>query len=209
MKNNLTILDYPIKRLEGTDLLCLCDLLNIGNEWRKNKKLNTFNISDITSSKKFIELSDELKNRFHLSFILNSDYKFYVHPFLFLEVAIFLMPEYKIDFYMDLVEERIFIEKGFRNTLKKKLVDTYCIDGHFKVIEEIDKCLLKNFQEDNWERCSDKMIEIRERVYKDIYDKAFPYEWINHEIVSFRIKRIFQEYNYNFLYPYTFGIKKS
>ncbi len=90
-----------ISQQSKTEFFSATDLVNAGNKWRKDNALTPFNLSQFLKSKLFLEFKDELENKYGccLSSSRGRNSSTWVHPLLFIDIALAISPQLKVEVY--------------------------------------------------------------------------------------------------------------
>ena len=111
MKRNL--FGSEISQQSKTEFFSATELAKAGNKWRRENGLSDFNLSQYMASKSFTEFKKELEKKYGQVVNSNRGAKAntWVHPLLFIDIALSINPKLKIEVYEWLFDNLI----KFRN----------------------------------------------------------------------------------------------
>lgn len=90
-----------IKQQSKTGFFSATDLVNAGNEWRRNNGLSFFNLSQFLNKKSTEEFIGELELKYGtvISKGRGRNSATWVHPLLFIDIALDISPKLKVETY--------------------------------------------------------------------------------------------------------------
>ena len=91
-----------ISQKSKSEFFSATDLQKAGNEFRRKNGLSDFNLSQFLKSKSTIEFINELDLKFNTKSLINSrgrNANTWVHPLLFIDIALSISPKLKIEVY--------------------------------------------------------------------------------------------------------------
>ena len=91
-----------ISQKSKSEFFSATDLQKAGNEFRRKNGLSDFNLSQFLKSKSTIEFINELETKFNTKVVLSSRGRLastWVHPLLFVDIALSISPKLKIEVY--------------------------------------------------------------------------------------------------------------
>ena len=102
-----------ISQQSKTERFSATELAKAGNKWRRANGMSDFNLSQYLKSKSFIEFHDELEKKYGnvLSKSRGAGSNTWVHPLLFIDIALAINPKLKVEVYEWLFDNLI----KFRN----------------------------------------------------------------------------------------------
>jgi hypothetical protein len=93
---------FQIAQKSKTKFFSATDLEKAGNEFRRINNLGRFSLSAFLKSKSTIEFINELENKFNTKVIISGRGRTsttWVHPLLFIDIALSISPKLKIEVY--------------------------------------------------------------------------------------------------------------
>ena len=102
-----------IQQQSKTGFFSATDLVKVGNKWRLSRDLPVFNFSAFLNNTKTKEFIDELNNKYDIVLSKGKSKKSttWVHPLLFIDIALAINPKLKVEVYEWLFDNLI----KFRN----------------------------------------------------------------------------------------------
>lgn len=90
-----------IKQQSKTEFFSATDLINIGNQWRIVNGFKPFNLSLYLKGKAFTEFKNEMQNKYGevMTSGRGRNSQTWVHPILFIDIALAINPKLKIEVY--------------------------------------------------------------------------------------------------------------
>ena len=93
---------HQISQKSKSEFFSATDLQKAGNEWRKLHGLSEFNLSQFLKAKSTIEFINELEAKFNTKVVISGrgrNANTWVHPLLFIDIALSISPKLKIEVY--------------------------------------------------------------------------------------------------------------
>jgi hypothetical protein len=171
---NRKLFDSEISQQSLSGLFSATDLVMAGNKWRLKNNLPFFNMSvwmQSQSTKEFINL---LENKYG-QVKVNSKGKnshTWVHPYLFIDMALAISPELKIEVYSWIYDHLLQYRNDSGDSYKKMagaLYDRYPNKAKFPrfivgVAEKIKSACGVN----DWQESSEKALKLRDKIHENI-----------------------------------------
>jgi hypothetical protein len=90
-----------VRQKSKSSFLSATDLISIGNEWRRSNGLNDFNLSQWFETKNNKEFISQMEKQFGVCVMKGRGRSSitWVHPYIFLDLALSLNPQFKIEVY--------------------------------------------------------------------------------------------------------------
>ena len=125
MKRNL--FGSEISQQSKTEFFSATDLAKAGNKWRRENGLSDFNLSQYMASKSFTEFKKELEKKYGQ--VVNSSRgakaNTWVHPLLFIDIALSINPKLKIEVYEWLFDNLIKFRNDSGDSYKEMAAAIY------------------------------------------------------------------------------------
>lgn len=93
---------HEISQSSKTGFFSATDLKSAGDKWRYANQLNAFNLSQYLTTKSVKEFIDELEDKYQQKIIVQGRGRnsvTWVHPLLFIDIALAISPKLKIEVY--------------------------------------------------------------------------------------------------------------
>lgn len=164
-----------IRQKSKTEYFCASDLVNAGNAWR------------ITHGKKLFNYSQWLKNPTTQSFIqaLEKDIGgkaiikgnkknslAWIHPFLFIDLALAISPELKIEAYKWLYDNLLKYRNQSGDSYKKMCGALYLTQSNMSLFKDDIKKLANRIKVEcgvkDWEHATEEQLALRDKIHDNI-----------------------------------------
>lgn len=160
-----------------TEFFSATDLVRAGNKWRVINNLPIFNLNVWFESKSTKEFKESLEKNFG-TVKINSKGKnqhTWVHPFLFIDIALAINPELKIEVYSWIYDSLIRYRNDSGDSHKMM---TGSIFNNINNKSEIKNCLIKTAnkiriacgieKESDWQHATEQQLKKRDEIHKTI-----------------------------------------
>jgi hypothetical protein len=171
------LFNYEISQKSKSEFLSATDLVRAGNQWRRDNKMNDFNLSlwfNQKSVKEFIAALEEKYGNVLLKGRGRNSHT-WVHPFLFIDIALAISPKLKIETYEWLYDHLLKYRNNSGDSFKKMSGALYNKFGNksefTKFIKNVSCDIKKacNVEEWNdWQKCSEETLKLRDKIHDNI-----------------------------------------
>jgi len=163
-----------IEQQSKTGFFNATDLVRIGNRWRNSRDLPIFNFSSFMNNAKTKEFIEELNNKYDI--VLNKgkskNSKTWVHPLLFIDIALAINPKLKVEVYEWLFDSLIKFRNDSGDSYKEM---SSAIWQRFqnkrafpKYIIRVANYIKKSCGVDDWETATEKQLKTRDKMHYSI-----------------------------------------
>jgi hypothetical protein len=181
MKTEVTmkrkLFGYEISQKSKTTFLSATDLVKAGNEWRMLNGFDNFNLPEWFRNKKtkeFVKALEEKYGKVKISGRGRGKHT-WVHPFLFIDIALAISPKLKIETYEWLYDHLLKYRNDSGDSFKKMsgaLYNKYGNKREFnkfiqKVSIKIQKACGINEWND-WQKADEKILSKRDKIHENI-----------------------------------------
>lgn len=168
------LFNTEIKQQSKTEFFSATDLVRAGNEFRKKQKLSNFNFSAYLNNKNTKIFINELNQKFGKSIIKGRgrSSNTWVHPLLFIDIALAINPKLKIEVYNWIVDNLLKYRNESGDSYKKmtgalwnnaKNKSTFA-KGIIKTADIIkNACKVRD-----WETATEKQLKRRDKIHENI-----------------------------------------
>ena len=166
----------PISQKSKSEFFSATDLSKAGSKWRlANGYDSTFNLSAYLSNKTTKEFIDELEKKIGMKVIIKGRGRgvhTWVHPFLFIDIALAISPKLKIEAYEWLFDKLIKYRNESGDSYKKMCGALYKrtskkSEFHKNMPKVADwiriECAVKD-----WNEATEKQLELRTRIHENV-----------------------------------------
>ena len=173
MKRNL--FGIEISQKSKSEFFSATDLVKAGNVWRRFNGMSDFNLTVFMNSKQTKEFLQELERSEGFACYLKANGRrnhTWVHPLLFIDMALAISPQLKVEMYKWLFDHLIKNRNLSGDSYKK-------MSGrlHFRCnnkrdfpryIATVAKSIKLKCKVDNWENATDEQLSKRNSIHYDI-----------------------------------------
>jgi hypothetical protein len=163
-----------ISQKSKSEFFSATDLVKAGNKWRKHYNLHPFNMSLYLKKQSTKEFINELKKEFGTVLILGRgrDAKTWIHPLLFIDMALDIHPKLKIRVYKWLQDHLLKYRNISGDSYKEMCGALYmrCTNTREfpKVITEVADKIQKACSVKDWQRATEEQLDKRDNIHKSI-----------------------------------------
>jgi len=163
-----------ISQKSKSELFSATDLIRIGNIKRRELGIQSFNLSQFLNSKSTKEFIEELQksNEFVLVSGRGRNSQTWVHPLLFIDIALALNPKFKIQVYEWLYDELLKYRNDSGISYKKmcgSLFENSKNKSEFhKYIVKVANYIKEKLKVKDWEHATQEQLELRDKIHENI-----------------------------------------
>lgn len=172
MKRDL--LGCQVSQNSKNEFLSATDLAKAGNKWRIANDLPQFNMNDWFANKSTKEFMAELENRFG-QIKINSRGKnshTWVHPLLFIDMALAISPTLKIEVYGWLFDQLIKSRNDSGDSYKKMCGCLFARAGNkahfYQYVQDVASKIKLACKVKDWQTASEDQLKLRDKLHNDI-----------------------------------------
>lgn len=171
------VLDGSIIRQESSSgYYCANDIVTVGNKFRLEKGLPIFTLSSWLSNKSTIEFINELKNQNPNEEILRSSKgrkgTTWMHPFLFLDLALSINPTFKVEVYSWIFDQLIKYRNDSGDSFKRMTGALWEVNSNKydfkKMITKISMTIKEEVGVECWEKATESQLKYRDTIHDSI-----------------------------------------
>jgi len=163
-----------IKQQSKTGFFSATDLTNVGNKWRFNNDMAIFNLPLFLKSKGTLIFITELENKYGIAISKSKgrNSQTWVHPLLFIDIALSINPKLKIEVYEWLFDNLIKFRNDSGDSYREM---TAAIWIRFKNKREFPKYIIrvanyikKACDVDDWNTANEQQLKLRDKMHDSI-----------------------------------------
>lgn len=168
------IFDTPINYCEETGMYSATDLVRAGNIWRHNNKKPMFNFSQWLNRRVTEEFIEELTKKYGKCVIKGRgrNSQTWVHPLIFIDLALSIDPKLKIEVYEWLFDHLIKNRNESGDSYKKMCGTLYVRHARKqafpKFIGDIATRIKIHCGCDDWQEANEQQLKLRDKLHNDI-----------------------------------------
>lgn len=151
------------------------DVSNSGRKWREKNGLSSFNLSQylkLKSTTEFIEELEKKTNEKALIIKRGRNGGTWVHPLLFIDIALAISPKLKIEVYDWIFDNLIKFRNESGDSYREASAALYGRFGNHREFPEFMKKVAKDIKDklkvDNWENASEQQLKDRDKIHMAI-----------------------------------------
>lgn len=167
------LLGSTVSQKSKTGYFSATDLFRIGNKWRASQGLNLKIIDEynhLTSTKEF-EKSLQMKHGKTRVFKRGRGQHLWVHPLLFIDMALWLNPKLKLEVYEWLFDNLLMYRNDSGDSFKKMCGALLIRANKTDYVQNIQK-LCKLIQVEcgvsDWNTATQEQLKLRDRIHENI-----------------------------------------
>lgn len=165
---------YDISQKSKSEMFSATDLSKAGNIWRITNKLDPFSIKQWLARKSTKEFIKELEKEFG-SVIIRSKGKnshTWVHPFLFIDLALAISPKLKIEVYSWIMDKLIEYRNNSGDSYKSMCGSLYINASNKSLFSRDIKAYARRIKKvcnvENWQEATESQLKLRDRIHENI-----------------------------------------
>lgn len=164
-----------IEQKSKTGMFNATDLTKIANTKRRELGLSSFNLSQFLKTKSTMEFIEELQKENERVIIKSrgASAKTWVHPLLFIDIALAVNPKFKIEVYKWLYDELLRYRNDSGKSYSKMagaLYERTTNKKHFhKFITDVATYIKKSCNVQDWNKASQNELYLRDKIHENIY----------------------------------------
>ena len=164
-----------IRQKSKSEYFSATDLANVGNEWRDKNKLSKFNLSNFLSLKGSLEFIEEIERKYGCKAIIRGkgrNSSTWVHPLLFIDIALSISPTLKIEVYEWIFDHLIKYRNQSGDSYKKMcaaIFERTTNQRDFqKFIIETAESISNSIGVKDWNKATQEQLQKRDKIHESI-----------------------------------------
>lgn len=162
-----------IRQKSKSEYFSATDLVNAGNRWRLQRDLSIFNLSGFLGQSKTKEFIKMLESDYGQVVIKGRgrNSSTWVHPFLFIDIALAINPELKIEVYKWLYDELLKYRNDSGDSYKKMCGAIACKTSSRDItnkIQNIARVIKSEIGVNDWETATEAQLKRRDKIQEKI-----------------------------------------
>lgn len=166
----------PISQKSKSEFFSATDLAKAGSKWRlANGYDSIFNLSAYLSNKTTKEFIEELENKTGEKSIIKGRGRgvhTWVHPYLFIDIALAISPKLKIEAYEWLFDKLIKYRNDSGDSYKKMCGSLYNRTSKktefHKIMPKVADYIKVQCGVKDWETATEKQLKLRDRIHENV-----------------------------------------
>lgn len=168
------LFNMPISQKSQSGFFSATDLVKAGNKWRIINGIEPFNINEYFRLKGTVEFMKELQNKYGDIKIARKGRSkdTWVHPILFIDIALAISPTLKIEVYEWLFDNLIKYRNDSGDSYKKMsgylFSHTKNKSNFYKEIADVAEKIKLKCNVKDWNEATEKQLKYREKIHNNI-----------------------------------------
>lgn len=149
-------------------------LAKVGNKWRKENDMPEFNLKQFLDNKSTKEFIDELSSKYGkcIEVSRGRNGNTWVHPLLFIDIALAISPKLKIEVYEWLFDNLIKYRNDSGDSYRRMsaaLWARYDNKRDFpRFIQKVAEFIRESCGVTDWQSATEKQLEVRDKIHNSI-----------------------------------------
>lgn len=166
-----------VSQKSKSGLFSVNDLVNVANQKRRELGKRDFNLAQYMKTKSFLEFVEELQSQMPNDVLISKSGKgrnsaTWVHPLLFIDIALAVDPKFKISVYQWLYDELLKYRNSSGDSYKKMmgaLYDKTNDKARFHLlVKEIAVHIKQKLKVDDWNKSTEEQLKKRDKIHENI-----------------------------------------
>ena len=163
-----------ISQQSKTEFFSATELVNAGNKWRLSNGYKEFNLSQYLKSNSFVEFKKELESKYGnvLSSSRGRNSNTWVHPLLFIDIALAINPKLKIEVYEWLFDNLIRFRNDSGDSYKEMSAAIYVRFTNKRdfpnYIQRVANYIKSQLKVDDWQKATEEQLRKRDLIHNSI-----------------------------------------
>lgn len=169
------LFNREIRQKSKTEYFCASDLVNAGNAWRLANGKKLFNYSQWLKSPNTQDFIKALEIDIGAKAIIKGKQKnslSWIHPFLFIDLALAISPELKVEAYKWLYDNLLKYRNQSGDSYKKMCGALFITQSNKTLYQEELKKLANRIKVEcgvnDWEHATEEQLTLRNRIHDNI-----------------------------------------
>lgn len=168
------LFNAEIRQQSKTGFFSATDLVRVGNKWRISRDMATFNLSLFLKSKSTLIFIDELNYKYDIVITKSKgrNSTTWVHPLLFIDIALAINPKLKVEVYEWLFDNLIKFRNDSGDSYKEM---SAAIWQRFQNKREFPKYIIrvanyikKSCNVNDWNTATEEQLKLRDKMHYSI-----------------------------------------
>lgn len=163
-----------ISQQSKTEFFSATELVKAGNKWRRANELSEFNLSQYMKGISFVEFKKELEAKYGevSSSSRGRNSNTWVHPLLFIDIALAINPKLKIEVYEWLFDNLIRFRNESGDSYKDMAAAIYSRHTNKRefpsYIQRVANYIKLSLNVSDWQKATEYQLKKRDTIYNSI-----------------------------------------
>lgn len=163
-----------ISQQSKTEFFSATELAKAGNKWRRFNELSDFNLSQYLKSNSFIEFKNEIEKKYGnvITSSRGRNSNTWVHPLLFIDIALAINPKLKIEVYEWMFDNLIRFRNDSGDSYKEMSAAIYTRFVNKRefpnYIQKVANYIKAELKVDDWQKATEQQLKSRDIIHNSI-----------------------------------------
>ena len=163
-----------IKQKSKSEFLSATDLVKAGNIWRVMNGLELFKLTGWLAKKSTKEFIEQIEAEYGSAITRATNKKYYtwLHPFLFIDLALAINPKLKVEVYKWLYDELLKRRNSSGDSYKRMsgalYINTSNKNYFTKDIQTYCRLIRQSCGVEDWQSASEKQLAKRDKIHENV-----------------------------------------
>lgn len=164
-----------ISQKSKSEFFSATDLVRAGTKWRRANNMADFNMSAYLNQKSTKEFIKELETKTSLKVLIRGRGKgnhTWVHPYLFIDIALSISPKLKIDTYEWIFDNLIRYRNESGDSYKKMCGALFLRatdkKNFYKNVSKVADYIKMECDVKDWNTATEKQLRLRDRIHENV-----------------------------------------
>lgn len=163
-----------ISQQSKTEFFSATELAKAGNKWRRFNELSDFNLSQYLKSNSFIEFKNEIEKKYGnvITSSRGRNSNTWVHPLLFIDIALAINPKLKIEVYEWMFDNLIRFRNDSGDSYKEMSAAIYTRFVNKRefpnYIQKVANYIKAELKVDDWQKATEQQLKSRDTIHNSI-----------------------------------------
>ena len=172
--SNCELFDLKSIKKDEVGFLSATDLVRAGNLWRKQNNFIDFNLTQFLKTDSYIEFKNELEKKYR-NVVTTSRGKganTWVHPLIFIDIALAINPKLKVEVYEWLFDNLIKFRNDSGDSYKEMSSAIYTRFGNKRefpsYIQKVANTIKSELGVEDWQKATEEQLKKRDSIHAAI-----------------------------------------
>ena len=163
-----------ISQNSKTEFFSATDLVKAGNKWRILNMMSPFDFSSYIKTKSFLEFKKEVDSKYGNSLISGKGrgINTWVHPLIFIDIALAINPKLKVEVYEWLFDNLIRFRNDSGNSYKQMSAAIYARYSNKRefpeYIQKVANYIKSELKVSDWQKATEPQLKNRDIIHNSI-----------------------------------------
>ncbi len=163
-----------ITQQSKTEFFSATDLVRAGNLWRKDKGVGDFNLSHFMKSEPFLEFKKEIEEKYGNAITTSrgKGASTWVHPLIFIDIALAINPKLKVEVYEWLFDNLIKFRNDSGDSYKEMCSSIYTRFEDKRefpnYIQKVANTIKSELGVEDWQKATEEQLKKRDSIHAAI-----------------------------------------